>query len=126
MSRNLPARIYTLFRTSPTASPQRRNRWISIILVAVVVLIMAVVRVDRRQEVLAVGYRLSRAAEQLRDAQETTRRLELERSTLTSPARIRALATQLGMVPVPAESIRLIPARQTVASSTTDSSEEMP
>ena len=61
-----------------------------------------------RRGVVRRAYQLARAAEEVRPERELRRRLELERATLTSPERIRALATELGMVPVPPDRIRVI------------------
>jgi len=67
-----------------------------------------VIRVSRRQEVLRLGFELSRRSEQLGRLQEAQRRLELERATLAAPDRIRRLATQLGMTPVSPDRIRIL------------------
>ena len=60
-------------------------------------------------DVVRLGYELSQETERLHRLRETNRRLELERSTLVAPERIRAMATGLGMVPVPPDQIRVVP-----------------
>ena len=77
-------------------------------LVAALVMTLAVVRITRRHQVIELGYDLSRTAEALRSARELNRRLALERATLTAPARIEALASQLGMVPAAPDQLRVV------------------
>jgi cell division protein FtsL len=67
-----------------------------------------VVRVARRHEVLRLGYELARTSEQVHQLREARRQLALEHATLSSPERIRRLATRLGMRPVSPERIRVI------------------
>ena len=78
------------------------------IVIAALVTALAVQRVRARHEIVTLGYRLSRATEEVRHQRELRRRLELERATLTSPERIRGLATSLGMVPAPPDKIRVV------------------
>jgi cell division protein FtsL len=61
--------------------------------------------------VLRAGYELSRRSENVRGLRETQRRLELELAMLSSPDRIRRLATQLGMTVVTPDRIRVIKSR---------------
>ena len=116
MSPPLPMHVRRLLRRA-VRPPTTVRALVSIMaLVAVLVTALAVVRISRRHDVIELGYQLSRSAEKLRHARELNRRLELERATLTAPARIQAMATTLGMTPVPPEQIRVVPARQAVAS----------
>jgi cell division protein FtsL len=116
MSPPLPMHVRRLLRRAVRPPTTVRALVAIMALVATLVTALAVVRISRRHEVIELGYRLSRSAEKLRHARELNRRLELERATLTAPARIEAMATTLGMTAVPPEQIRVVPARQAVAS----------
>ena len=61
-----------------------------------------------RRDVVRVGYALSSATAELRRLEEDNRRLRLERSVLTSPARIERLAVGLGMARPGPEQIRVV------------------
>jgi len=102
-------RLYALVRA---AEPMPGDRKLIGVMIAIAVLVTAlcVQRVRARHEIIDLGYQLSRATEEVRTERELRRRLELERATLINPDRIRALATGLGMVPVPADRIRVITA----------------
>jgi cell division protein FtsL len=78
---------------------------------------LGVIRVMRQHEVLKLGYRLDRQADQVRRLEETHRRLEVERATLSAPERIRRLASALGMTTVAPDRIRIVdvPQRKQVA-----------
>jgi len=116
MSPNLPPRLYRLLRASSVAPV--RTRAATLVLIAVAVTTLALARVARRHEVVRLGYELSRSSETLYRLREENRRLELERSTLIAPERIRDLASTLGMVPVPADQIRVITAGSSVLGAT--------
>ena len=107
-------RLYALVRA---ADPIPGDRKLIGVMIAVAVLITAlcVQRVRARHQIIGLGYQLSRATEEVRTERELRRRLELERATLTNPDRIRALATGLGMIAVPADRIRVITAPGKVA-----------
>jgi cell division protein FtsL len=98
-------RIYALVRRRGTAAPSRLAI-ATLVLITVLVTGVALFRVARRHEIVRLGYELSRATARLREVEEEHRRLELERATLSSPDRIRALATSLGMVAAPPDRIR--------------------
>jgi cell division protein FtsL len=106
MSPSLPPRLYRLLRAS-RAQPVRVTI-AAMVAFAVVVTSLALLRVASRHEIVRLGYELSRETDRLDRLRETNRRLELERSTLVAPERIRGLATSLGMVPVPPDQIRVV------------------
>ena len=81
---------------------------IALIVVAVLLTAVGVIRVSRQHEVLRQGYELSRRSEQVRKLREVRRELELEHATLSSPDRIRRLATDLGMTSVAPDKIRVV------------------
>jgi cell division protein FtsL len=108
------ASLYRIFTRAEGAGSMRT------VIVAMIVLACAltgvgVIRVARQHEILQLGYRLSRGTEQVRELREARRRLELERATLTSPDRIRRLATELGMTPVAPDKIRIVHAAREAA-----------
>ncbi len=81
---------------------------IALVIAAICLATAGVIRVKRQHEVLSLGYELSKKSEQVRKLRETRRQLELEHATLSSPDRIRRLATQLGMTTVAPDKIRVI------------------
>lgn len=101
-------RVYRLFRTETAAPPSRRTITV-MVLVATIATGLAVMRVQSRHDVVRLGYQLSKQNEELRQLRETERKLELERATLTNPARINTLAAAMGMAPAPAAAIRVVP-----------------
>jgi cell division protein FtsL len=100
--------IYRLFKQDDGEAAPVRVGVIALIATAVLVTAVALVQISRQHEVLQLGYQLSRSSDHVRQLREAHRRLELERATLTAPDRIRRLATQLGMVAVPPDQIRVI------------------
>jgi cell division protein FtsL len=111
------ASVYRIFkRTDGTAAPVR-SVIIAMVIAACLVTTLGVIRVMRQHEVLRLGYRLDRQAEQVRQLKEVRRRLEVERATLSAPERIRRLATTLGMTTVAPDRIRIVdvPQRKRVA-----------
>lgn len=65
---------------------------------------LGVGHVASRQRVIRLGYELTDAVSELRRMEEENRRLRLERSVLTNPARIERLAFAMGMTrPVPGQ-----------------------
>jgi cell division protein FtsL len=112
--------IYQLFKRDDGDAPSVRAIVIVMIALACVVTGIGIVRVSRQHEVLRLGYLLSRESDHLRELQETRRKLEIERATLTAPDRIRRLATALGMTPVAPDKIRIleVPARAVTALAT--------
>ena len=83
--------------------------WIvSIVLVSTVLIAVGVARVSGHQDQIRVGYALSQARNEQGKQAERNRRLRLERSLLTNPARIEALARGLGMAPPQSNQIRML------------------
>ena len=105
---SLPISVYRIFRRGDGEAPSVRAVVIAMIAVAALVTAMAIIRVSRRHEVLRLGYELARKSEQVHQLREARRQLELEHATLSSPERIRHLATRLGMMPVAPDKIRVI------------------
>ncbi len=90
---------------------------------------MGVGHVASRQRVIRLGYELTDAISELRRLEEENRRLRLERSVLTNPARIERLAFAMGMTrPIPGQ-IRVVDGGQTsiaAAERPTSNSDEPP
>lgn len=107
-------RLYQLFRRD-TPAPAGWRAIALMTVVAVLVTGLAIQRVRSRHELVALGYDLSRAGEKVRELREARRKLEVERATLANPERIRARAGELGMIPVPADQIRVVHAPGAVA-----------
>ena len=108
MTPPLPPRLYRLLRGGSTDTP--RSAVLLAIAAALLVTFALMVRVSRHHEVRQLGYRLSKAQRRVTEQREIQRSLELERATLVAPARVRKLAEQLGMTPVPADRIRAMEA----------------
>ncbi len=108
MTPPLPPRLYRLLRSGSTDTP--RSAVLLAIGFALLLTFVLMVRVSRHHEVRELGYRLSKAQRRLTEQREVQRNLALERATLVAPERVRRLAMQLGMTPVPADRIRAIPA----------------
>lgn len=111
------APVYRIFKRTDGAAPSVRPVVIAMVIVAVLATAFGVIRVMRQHEVLRLGYRLDRQAEQVRQLKELRRRLEVERATLSAPVRIRRLAIQLGMTTVAPDRIRIVdvPYRKQIA-----------
>jgi cell division protein FtsL len=101
-------RVYRLFRTETAAPPSRRTITV-MVLITIIATGLAIMRVRSRHDVVRLGYQLSKANEEVHVLREAERKLELERATLTNPARINTLAAAMGMVPAPAAAIRVVP-----------------
>jgi cell division protein FtsL len=112
---SLPVSVYRIFRREDGEAPSVRAVVIALIVVAALVTAISVVRVARRHEVLRLGYELARKSEQVHQLREARRQLQLEHATLSSPERIRRLATRLGMRPVSPDRIRVIGRREVAA-----------
>lgn len=110
MTPPLPPRLYRLLRSGTTDTP--RSAIALVVAVALVITFALMVRVARHHEVRQLGYRLSKAQRRLTEQREVQRTLELERATLVAPERVKRLAAQLGMAPVPADRIRAVDARE--------------
>lgn len=81
----------------PPPPRPRRVSALVLILCAAALLIVGVHQVHRRHQVVRLGYELSEATARLRVLEEEKRRLSLEASVLTNPARIERLARGLGL-----------------------------
>ncbi len=103
-----PASLYRLFARPDGPAPSVRRVVIVLVAAAVLVTAIGVIRVTRTHEVLRLGLQISKQSERVRKLRETRRQLELELATLSSPDRIRKLATQLGMSPIAPDRIRVI------------------
>jgi len=103
--------LYRLFRHHGEALSVRPVV-IALVIAAICLVTAGVIRVKRQHEVLSLGYQLSKKSEEVRRLRETRRQLELEHATLSSPDRIRRLATQLGMTPVAPDKIRVVGKRE--------------
>jgi cell division protein FtsL len=103
-----PVSVYRIFRRGDGEAAPVRSVVIALIIVAVALTSVGLIRVSRQHDVLRLGYDLSRKSEHVRHLRETRRQLELEHATLSSPDRIRQLATQLGMTPVAPDRIRVV------------------
>jgi cell division protein FtsL len=103
-----PAVVYRIFKRADGTAPSVRAIIVAMVLGAALLTAIGVIRVGRQHEVLQLGFRLSRAAEQVGRMQESRRQLELELATLAAPDRIRRLATQLGMAPISPDRIRSV------------------
>ena len=108
MNTPLP-RIYRLLKSTAHRAP-KAHRGVLILLVSFSIITMAALMyVGRRHAVLRYGYQLSRASQRVAVLRESNRRLDIELAMLSAPERIRGLATQLGMIPVPPDRIRVVP-----------------
>lgn len=99
-------RIFTRGDEAPAAS--MRPIIFAMVAITTFITFICVVRVSARHEVLRLGSELSKTAEKVRVLREQNRALSLERATLTSPDRIRKLATDLGMTTVAPDRIRVV------------------
>ncbi len=105
--------MYRIFKRSDEA-PSVRSVVIALVVCAAALTGVGVVRVAHQHDVLQLGFEISRKSEHGRELHAKRRQLELEYATLTSPERIRKLATQLGMTPVAPDKIRVVHARPQV------------
>jgi cell division protein FtsL len=105
--------VYRFFQRGDGSAASMRTIIIALVSLAVALTTVGIVRVTHQHEVLRLGFDLSRKSDQVRQLREARRQLELEHSTLTSPDRIRHLATQLGMQPVAPDRIRIAHPNQT-------------
>ena len=107
--------MYRIFKRAEGAASVR-SVIVAMVLAAVMLTAIGIVRVSRQHEVLAIGFKLSKESEHVRQLEEVRRRLEVERATLSAPDRIRRLATELGMTPVAPDRIRILENHKKVAS----------
>ncbi len=109
------ASVYRIFRRGAGEAASLRPVIVAMVIAAIALAIGGAVRVSREHDVLRYGYELSKRARHVHVLQETRRRLELEQAMLSSPARIRRLATQLGMTTIAPDKIRVVHARPGIA-----------
>lgn len=81
---------------------------IAMLIAAGAVILFGVIHIRNRHQIVQRGYELTRASNKLRRLQEENRRLRLEKSLLTNPARIRRLAKDRGMRPPATGQVRVI------------------
>ena len=105
---SLPISVYRIFRRGDGEAASVRSVVLALLLVAALATAIGVIRVSRRHEVLRLGFQLARKSEHVHQLREARRQLEVEHATLSSPERIRRLATRLGMTPVSPDRIRVI------------------
>lgn len=85
-----------------------RRAVVGLFAVALLTTALCVRHVSHRRAVVRVGYSLSAATAELRRVEEENRRLRLEKSVLTSPARIEKLAGDMGLTRPAPEQIRVV------------------
>ena len=97
--------------------PVRSSRFAVLCVCGAAVLLagLGVYRVHLQHQVVRLGYQLGEATVEKAQLEEEHRRLELERSVLTSPERIERLAESMGMVRPGPEQIRTVRSRTSVA-----------
>jgi cell division protein FtsL len=100
--------MYRIFKRPGGEAASVRIVVIAMIAIACALTAIGLIMVQRQQEVLRLGSQLSREAAHVHKLREIRHHLEVERATLTAPDRIRRLATQLGMLPVPPDQIRIV------------------
>ncbi len=109
------SRTYHLLRSAWAPAPGVANAIVIMVLIASVATSLAIAHVGKRHDVVRLGYELSRETDRLERLRERHRALGVELATLTHPERLRELATRLGMVPAPADQIRVVPASRAMA-----------
>jgi cell division protein FtsL len=102
------APVYRFFRRASGPASSTRGLAVAMIVIACSCVALGVFRVQRRHEVLRLGYQLERQTERVAELRETRRRLELDLAALSAPERIRRLATELGMTQVSPDRIRVV------------------
>lgn len=120
-----PVSMYRIFKRDGAAASVRPVV-VALVLLALVLVTIGVIRVTRQHEVLRLGFELSKRSEEVRRLRETRRQLELEHATLSSPERIRKLATQLGMTTVAPDRIRTISAKPAIATAAPAARKQVP
>jgi cell division protein FtsL len=107
MTTPLP-RIYRLLKSTAHRAPKAHRGVLILVVTFAFITMAALMYVGRRHAVLRYGYQLSRASQRVAALRESNRRLDIELAMLSAPERIRGLATQLGMIPVPPDRIRVV------------------
>lgn len=112
------APVYRFFKRADGQPAPVRVLVATMIAIACAAVTLGALRVASQHDVLRLGYELAKENAQLSELREARRRLELELATLSAPARIRRLATELGMAPIAPDCIRIVdvPHREKVAS----------
>lgn len=95
---------------------KNRVRAACLVLGAFALIAMGLFRVNRRHQVIQVGYELNERRAELRGLQEEGNRLRLEESVLTNPGRIEQLASSLGMIRPTPDQLRVVEGNKSVAS----------
>ncbi|MBP9086714.1 MAG: cell division protein FtsL [Kofleriaceae bacterium] len=101
-------RIYRLLKSTAHRAPKAHRGVLILFVTFAFITMAALMYVGRRHAVLRYGYQLSRASQRVAALRESNRRLDIELAMLSAPERIRGLATQLGMIPVPPDRIRVV------------------
>jgi cell division protein FtsL len=107
-----PASMYRIFKRAGGEALSVRSIVIAMVAIACGLVAIGLISVQRHHQVLRLGYEVSRESSHVLELRETKRKLELEVATLTSPVRIRRLATQLGMAPVSPDHVRIVKPKQ--------------
>ena len=110
-----PGSVYRIFRRGSGEVAALRPVIVALVIVAIALALVGSIRVSRQHDVTRSGYELSRRSDRVSQLRETQRRLELEHAMLSTPERIRRLATQLGMTSVAPDRIRVVNTRDGVA-----------
>jgi cell division protein FtsL len=97
------------------AAPAARVAVACALIVSALLLAIGVFHVSRQKQILHLGYELSRSRNELRLLREENRRLRVELSVLTNPARIERLARSLGMIEPMEGQIRVVRTNRTRA-----------
>ena len=100
-------------RVSPLVRRRaQRIAIVALITCAALAAVFGALQVQRHHELVSLSYSLSTVSSELREAEEENRRLRLERSLLTAPARLEKMALELGLIhPDPAQ-IRVIGSKE--------------
>lgn len=85
---------------------------IALVASAIVATFLGTLQVKRHHELVRLSYELSDVTDELRTADEENRRLRLERSLLTAPARIEPMAADIGMVHPRPDQLRSVGPRE--------------
>ena len=110
-----PGSVYRIFRRGASEVAALRLVIVALVVAALALTTVGAIRVSRQHDVLRYGYELSRRSEHVGKLRETQRQLELEHAVLSSPTRIRRLATGLGMTSVSPDRVRVVNAAAGVA-----------
>jgi cell division protein FtsL len=101
-------RLYRLLKATAQRAPKAHRGVVLMIAIFSVITAVCIVIVGKRHDVLRAGYELSKTSHKVSQLREANRQLTIELAMLSAPDRIRTLATQLGMIPVPPDQIRVV------------------